>query len=261
MKKSTYFEKDDWTQFFNEQQQQFFFSLKGVVNNGGLFRSYKQGHFLRQQGKKLISCPYTLATVQCTSEEISYRWGLTLPKDSTAFQIEATFGAPVQGSVRFGGNARTIGWLFIVDEFGVTEFYKLKFDQRSYPVKEGITLKFERGCADTKSLGEEKAELQKSSTSEFQGTVGERINVEGIIKKIHFSQKFYCGQSEDFYIFNITDKDGNVFIYKGSKNLLESKIVGDEEKVIQGKFTVKKHEEFNFKKQTIVARPSKLQIK
>ena len=261
MNKRAYFEKDDWTQFFTEEQQQFFFSLKGVVNNGGLFKSYKQGHFLRQQGKKLISCPYTLASVQCTSEEISYRWGLTLPKDSTAFQIEAVFGAPVQGSVRFGSNARAIGWLFIVDEFGVTEFYKLKFDQNSKPVKEGITSKFERGCADTKALEEEKAELQKSSTSEFQGTVGERITVEGIIKKIHYSQKFYCGQSEDFYIFNITDKDGNVFIYKGSKNLLESKMVGDEEKLITAKFTVKKHEEFNFKKQTIVKRPAKITLK
>ena len=124
---------------------------------------------------------------------------MTLPKHSTAFQIEATFGAPVQGSVRFGGNARTIGWLFIVDEFGVTEFYKLKFDQRSYPVKEGITLKFERGCADTKSLEEEKAELQKSSTSEFQGTVGERITVEGIIKKIHYSQKNSLFTKQQFF--------------------------------------------------------------
>ena len=260
MKKSTYFEKDDWTQFFNEQQQQFFFSLKGVVNNGGLFRSYKQGHFLRQQGKKL-PLGFPAQPVRCTSEELSYWWGLTLPKDSTAFQIEAVFGAPVQGEVRFGSNARTFGWLFIVDEFGVTEFYKLKFDQDGKRVKEGITLKFERGCANTKALEEEKAELQKSSTSEFKGTVGERITVEGIIKKIHFSQN--CGYmlGDDFYIFNITDKDGNVFIYKGSKNLLESKMVGNEEKVITAKFTVKKHEEFNFKKQTIVTRPSKLEIK
>ena len=91
----------------------------------------------------------------------------------------------------------------------------------------------------------QKQQDREKNPSEYVGTVGERIQVDG---KVTFS---WVGQSQFgmFFITEITDSDGNVFTYKGSRDF------GDKEAVVSVKAKIKEHEIYKGVKRTVISNP------
>ena len=91
------------------------------------------------------------------------------------------------------------------------------------------------------SFKEDKAK-KESSTSSYQGSIGERLSLQGHLVLL-------ASWETDFgmtYLYNITDEQGNVFIWKTNKFLKAG--------TITYKGTVKEHNEYKGIQQTILTR-------
>ena len=87
---------------------------------------------------------------------------------------------------------------------------------------------------------------KKGSKSGFVGKVKDRLDFNMKIEKV------YEGISDwgAFYVINLVDENHNQYVYKGSKYL------GEVDKKVSGKFTIKAHEVYNETKQTHLTRPT-----
>ena len=87
---------------------------------------------------------------------------------------------------------------------------------------------------------------KKGAKSGFVGKVKDRIEFNLKIEKV------YEGSSDwgAFYVINLVDENHNQYVYKGSKYL------GEVDKKVSGKFTIKSHEVYNEAKQTHLTRPT-----
>ena len=260
---------------WNDESKETYIALKSVVNNGGYFKSYKQGQFLINKADR--DC--TLNRLQFRNkEDCSAVWKVDIDENAVGIWMEAGLGndKPVSEG-GWGSRSRRIGWMFIVDEFGVQEMYKLKFWHAHSTGSSGpkkAVLEFTRETADTTELEYEKAEYtskteamkkavaEQKAISQYVGSVKERIELEGTMKFI----TSWIGDYGTTYLFTITDDKGNIYKYMG-KDLRPSDY--DEEKrhfvkhkefTIKSRFTIKKHEEYRGEKQTIINRPAKTEV-
>ena len=87
---------------------------------------------------------------------------------------------------------------------------------------------------------------KKGAKSGFVGKVKDRLEFDLKIDKV------YEGSSDwgAFYIINLVDENHNQYVYKGSKYL------GEVDKKVSGKFTIKAHEVYSESKQTHLTRPT-----
>ena len=246
---------------WNDESKETYINLKSIVNNGGYFKSYKQGQFLINKANR----DSEINRLQVENKEsCSAMWEIDIAENAIGIWIEAIVGCGYWGS-----RSRRIGWMFIVDEFGVQEMYKLRFwhehsSGASGPKK--AVLEFTREAADTTELEYEKAEYtskteamkkavaEQKAISQYVGSVKERIELEGTMKFI----TSWIGDYGTTYLFTITDDKGNVYKYMGKD--LRPADCEDKELTIKSRFTIKKHEEYRGEKQTIINRPAKTKV-
>lgn len=100
-----------------------------------------------------------------------------------------------------------------------------------------------------KHLAEVKRQEKASKTTNYVGTVGDKITIKvetmRVIYTKYYQFNYYCGTSED--VWEIIDTKGNTYIWATSTD-----INGDEVDTITG--TIKDHKEYRGTKQTVLTR-------
>jgi hypothetical protein len=97
---------------------------------------------------------------------------------------------------------------------------------------------------------EKKAQVAKTAGSEWVGAEKERITVKGTIEAIRYSENTFGYTTTTTTIYTILSEEGNLFTWFSSNGAL-----GDEAGVAVNLVgTVKKHEEFNGSKRTVITR-------
>jgi hypothetical protein len=253
-----------------DETKEAYISLKAIMNNGGYFKSYKQGQFLLKKAKKTFKQTdgiWSLSPIKIVTSDDPSILGMEIKKGQTGIWLQAIIGEGSWENGGWGRRARTIGWMFVIDEFGVERMYKVKFNHKLEgnlnPTARESVLQFAREDSDTSRLEAEKeiynngADLSENrAVSKYVGSVGDRVELEGDLEYIT-SVETKFGTSN---LFLITDSQGNVYKYFG-KNLLDVAVSScSKEYKIKARFTIKKHEEYRGQKQTIINRPAKIKV-
>ena len=247
-----------WT----DHDKDLYMSLKGAVNKGGYFSSVGQMNYMAR-----------VVGHNTNAKDGELSWGDSVP--SAVGQSIVILEAPIiveyagstpwaQGTTGWGRRSRAFCRAFVVDGVGVVAMYKI---HRSYDDSTGSSgpnpkrteVIFER---DNSLAAEKLAELTAANdakakaianakaASNFIGEVGDRLDFQGTARLVWKGDN----QWGTTYIYLIKTQDGNTIKYMG-------KWLGQGESFpISFKATVKKHEEYNGEKQTVVNRPMKIQV-
>jgi len=241
--------------WMTDNDQEMFRSLKGLVNNGGFFKSSGQAAFFEKRVKD--GCPHI---GPCTAWDAS----VEIAEGQYAVICEGLIGVTGDDN-SWGSRSRRKAWIFVIDGVGVVAMFigRCKhYSDGSAPNGEKTVREFVRtdeGRAHdlAKSFADERAAKAKAigdkrAASEHVGEVGERIEVEGFARLItSFDNDF--GRS---YMYMIEDADGNAYKFIGKGIHTADNINGAHKNFkLKAKFTVKAHDEYNGQKQTVVNRP------
>lgn len=243
--------------WMTEQDGDMFRSLKGLVNNGGFFKSSGQAAFF---DKRISYNSNHIGPDNCWDASVEIAEG------QYAIICEGLIGS---GDVNYvdnwGSRARRKAWIFLMDNMGVVAMFigRCKhYSDGSAPNGEKTVREFVRtddGRAQdlAQDWADERAEKVKAigdkrAASTHVGEVGERIVVEGFARLITSFDNAY-GTS---YMYMIEDADGNSYKFIG-KGIHTSEQSADRQIAfkVKAKFTVKAHDEYNGQKQTVVNRP------
>jgi hypothetical protein len=243
--------------WMTDYDQEMFRSLKGLVNNGGFFKSSGQAAFFE---KRVRTDSHHVGP--CTAWDNS----VDVAEGQYAIICEGLVGSGEVNYVdNWGSRARRKAWIFVIDEVGVVKMFigRCKhYSDGSAPNGEKTVREFVRtdeGRAHdlAKSFADERAAKAKAigdkrAASTHVGEVGERIEVEGFARLITSFDNEY-GTS---YMYMIEDADGNAYKFIGT-SIHTSEQSADRRIAfkIKAKFTVKSHDEYNGQKQTVVNRP------
>ena len=220
-------------------------ALSLVKHNGGLFKSAKQGEFLRKLFKRDFN-DFQPTYAGITEEGDFFSW--------TGYVTWSEYG---------GRSNKQYGWVFKYDEFGIVKQWKLKWKMESYIDQagnsrfggsyidsKGSKLVFERSAdVDTSELA---AQYEAASvpaadepTSEYVGNVGDKIEAD--LKVTHtFVTNSYYGSS---LLIGMQDDEGNKFVWFSTAMPEVHK--GDK---VHIKGRIKNHGEFRGSKQTTLTR-------
>lgn len=241
--------------WMTEQDGDLFRSLKGLVNNGGFFKSSGQAAFFEKRVKD--GCPHI---GPCTAWDAS----VEIAEGQYAIICEGLIGITGDDN-SWGSRSRRKAWIFLMDDIGVVAMFigRCKhYSDGSSPNGEKTVREFVRtddGRAQelAKTWADERAAKVKAigdkrAASEHVGEIGERIVVEGFARLITSFDNAY-GTS---YMYMIEDADGNSYKFIG-KGIHTSEQSADRRIAfkVKAKFTVKAHDEYNGQKQTVVNRP------
>lgn len=241
--------------WMTEQDGDLFRSLKGLVNNGGFFKSSGQAAFFEKRVKD--GCPHI---GPCTAWDAS----VEIAEGQYAVICEGLIGITGDDN-SWGSRSRRKAWIFLMDDMGVVAMFigRCKhYSDGSSPNGEKTVREFVRtddGRAQelAKTWADERAAKVKAigdkrAASEHVGEIGERIVVEGFARLITSFDNAY-GTS---YMYMIEDADGNSYKFIG-KGIHTSEQSADRRIAfkVKAKFTVKAHDEYNGQKQTVVNRP------
>ena len=103
--------------WMSEENGELFRSLKGVVNNGGFFKSSGQAAFFEKRVKDQL--PLTLAQCTCLGQLL-----LRLLKASMQSFARVWLGLVKSTMLTTGvSRARRKAWIFVIDEVGVVEMF------------------------------------------------------------------------------------------------------------------------------------------
>ena len=238
-----------------ESDRELFMSCKGIVNNGGFFKSSGQAAFFEKRMKA-----------------DSHHVGPCVMFDNSVEVAEGQYTLYAEGLIgltgddnSWGSKFRRKGWIFVMDSLGVVAMYIGRFthhDGGSYPngkktVREFARVDDGRGEKLAKTWADERAAKTKAigdkrAVSTHVGEVGDRIEIDGVARLITSFDNAY-GTS---YMYMIEDKDGNAYKFIGT-GIHTSDQSADRSITfkLKAKFTVKAHEEYNGQKQTVVNRP------
>lgn len=242
--------------FSSDYDKDTFLTLSGLVKkNDGLFKSAKQAQFL---GKR-YSADTADSVKHYGAEEVSRSYLANYGVDLDA--ANGQYAVMVDGYMiwaDYGSNSRRpVCWIFVMDVHGVVAQYKLAYAgsmrQGTSVVPEKTKLLWKRQVTPVPFVEEVKTEEAKPESSHI-GTVGERRIFKGIIKSvISFNRpKFHYYDSGVGYITRVI-VDGSTVVYFGE--------LGEKDKEVEFKATVKEHGEYNGVKQTVVARPALVKAK
>lgn len=241
--------------WMTEQDGDMFRSLKGLVNNGGFFKSSGQAAFF----EKRIS--YNSNHI---GPDTAWDNSVKIAEGQYAVICEGLIGITGDDS-SWGSRARRKAWIFLMDNMGVVAMFigRCKhYSDGSAPNGEKTVREFIRdddGRAQelAKSWADERAAKTKAigdkrAASQHVGEVGERILIEGFARLITSFDNAY-GTS---YMYMIEDANGNAYKFIG-KGIHTSEQSADRRIAfkVKAKFTVKAHDEYNGQKQTVVNRP------
>lgn len=243
--------------WMTDNDQEMFRSLKGLVNNGGFFKSSGQAAFFE---KRVRADSHHVGP--CTAWDQS----VDVAKGQYAIICEGLVGSGEVNYVdNWGSRARRKAWIFVIDEVGVVEMFigRCKhYSDGSAPNGEKTVREFVRtdeGRAHdlAKSFADERAAKAKAigdkrAASTHVGEIGERIEIEGVARLITSFENAY-GTS---YMYMIEDADGNAYKFIGKGIHTADNINGAHKNFkLKAKFTVKAHDEYNGQKQTVINRP------
>ncbi len=204
----------------NEQEK--FMSLKGLVNkNDGVYKSRKQQWFLTN---KLIYKDEMLTDRGFAKSN----FGVDLDDGEALVHIDAIarwadYGSRSQVPVRWG---------FVLDEHGVTKFYKIgnkgNLRDGAGPDPKKTKLEWERpDNVDTSHLEKSEEEVKKEfkaklgmTEGNFLGTEGERMNfgeLTLVYKRFQDDATFGYNTHVSRYWHVYNDADGNVIYYTGKE--------------------------------------------
>jgi hypothetical protein len=238
-----------------ESDRELFMSCKGIVNNGGFFKSSGQAAFFEKRMKA-----------------DSHHVGPCVMFDNSVEVAEGQYTLYAEGLIgltgddnSWGSKFRRKGWIFVMDAMGVVAMYIGRFthhDDGSYPngkktVREFVRVDDGRGEKLAKTWAGERAAKtkvigDKLAASEHVGEVGERIEIEGFARLITSFDNAY-GTS---YMYMIEDSNGNAYKFIGKGIHTADNVNGAHKNFkLKAKFTVKSHDEYNGQKQTVVNRP------
>lgn len=245
-----------------------FISYKGMVNRGGYFSSAKQAAYF---DKFVKSLSYHVGPCTAWDDSVDVAEGeylLILEATVNGTNFAQDHLDPHRGlrGYGWGRHARHYSLGFVFDAMGVARMYRLKrkysSEGGSAPRGDRTTVEFQReddaqkiselsnGIAqNNKEIADRKAAIEaKKAASEYVGEVGDRIEVKGTGRLI----TFHDGQYGRSYLYLISDADGNTIKYFGGKYF-------GEKFEVSMVATVKKHEEYNGEKQTVINRPAKVE--
>ena len=243
--------------WMTDNDQEMFRSLKGLVNNGGFFKSSGQAAFFE---KRVRADSHHVGP--CTAWDSS----VDVAEGQYAIICEGLVGSGEVNYVNnWGSRARRKAWIFVIDGVGVVAMFigRCKhYSDGSAPNGEKTVREFVRtdeGRAHdlAKSFADERAAKAKAigdkrAASEHVGEIGERIEIEGVARLITSFDNAY-GTS---YMYMIEDADGNAYKFIGKGIHTADNINGAHKNFkLKAKFTVKAHDEYNGQKQTVVNRP------
>jgi len=243
--------------WMSEENGELFRSLKGVVNNGGFFKSSGQAAFFE---KNIEFNSHHVGPITCWDNSVEVAEG------QYAIICEGLIGsADVNYVNNWGRHARRKAWIFLMDNVGVVAMFigRCQYDggwsgpngektvREFVRTDEGRAQELAQAWADERAA-KAKAIGDKRAASEHVGEVGERIEVEGFARLITSFDNAY-GTS---YMYMIEDADGNAYKFIGTgihtaEQSADRRIAFK----IKAKFTVKAHDEYNGQKQTVVNRP------
>ena len=247
--------------WMTEQDGDLFRSLKGLVNNGGFFKSSGQAAFFE---KRIEYNSNHVGPTSCWDNSVEVAEG------QYAVICEGLIGSSDVNYVHnWGRHARRKTWIFVMDKMGVVAMFigRCKhFSDGSAPngektVREFVRTDDARAQELSKLWADERAAKakilgEKRAASEHVGEVGERIVVEGVARLITSFDNAY-GTS---YMYMIDGEDGNAYKFIGKGIHTADNINGAHKTFkLKAKFTVKDHSEYNGQKQTVVNRPKVLE--
>lgn len=214
-------------------------TLIGLIKgNQGLFKSLRQSNYLMGRFKSQRTSD--------TIESVKEFFGIDIRADQTLVSVDAYARWAAYGT----NSLRPVTWMFLVDKYGIVAQYKLGYigDMKSgtRPDPSKTQLQWLRTCPVKEFI-----EPSAIPSGEHIGTIGQRLQVTGVITKIStfHKQKFHYYDTDVGYLTTI--KVGNdILIYWG---VLKNQKEGN--KVVL-KFTVKEHTIRNGIKQTTIARPA-----
>lgn len=225
-------------EFDNEIHSDLHRTLNSLVKyNNGFFKSAKQSEFIRTN-KRWEPCSWLMLD-----------WGLfgiEVPEEAKVFNTSGmTFWAS------YGSKSmRPVTWVWVLDEYGVIGQYKLGYqgDMRRGTSPDHMKTKvlFVRDPDCFLPQFEEEQPKEETFPSQWQGSIGERLEFEATVTDIR--EVGYNGN----IISTLVDEAGNVY---NLWNKIAEK--GDKIKV---RATVKKHSEYRGLKQTMVNRPKVLEV-
>ena len=241
----------------SEENRELFVSLKGIIKNDGFFKSAGQAAFFAKRVREGSS---HIGPVTCWDNSVEVAEG------QYALICEGTVGS---GDVNYinnwGRHARRKAWIFLMDDAGVVAMFIGRCTHHvdgSEPngektVRDWVRADDGRAQELAQTWAEERAAKakilgDKREASTHVGEVGERIVVEGVARLVSVFDNAY-GTS---YMYLIDGADGNAYKFIGTGIHPREAYTGDKQTfALKAKFTVKKHDEYNGQKQTVVNRP------
>ena len=226
--------------FNTQSDSDIYKTLSGLIkNNNGQFKSFKQAQFL---GKTYRKSRDGFDTVDSTYKN----FGIEISEAQYMVFAEANVRWAEYGTKSY----RPVTWVFVMDEHGVVDQYKMSYigdmrtGTRPDPTK---TTKLWTRVGEVVPLEVPPAPVLTESL--HFGALGERVVFSGVIKSViefQRSVRFSYYDSGLGYVTKL-DVDGNDLVYFGH--------LGEKGTTVKVKATIKDHTIRDGRKQTIIARP------
>lgn len=238
-------------QFSTEYDAEQYKSFSSLVKfNNGLFRSEKQAKFL-------LAKVFNKQNEECVPEKKNF-FGIDILATDYVFRVEATVRWASYGS----RSVIPVTWIFVADESGIKAQYKLKYngnlrDGCSPAPEKTETLWVRPQGLELPNFFEVKTNVEQLvNETNFIGVVGKRVTFKGTIKSVRefSSERRFSYYDSGFRTQTVIEVDGSEMIYWNSLNGAKK---GD---VVEFTATVKQHQVYKDKKQTVISRASKVSI-
>jgi len=243
--------------WYTKENGELFRSLKSIIKNNGFFKSAGQAAFFE---KRMREDSHHIGPVTCWDNSVEVAEG------QYALICEGLIGsADVNYVNNWGRHARRKAWIFLMDDAGVVAMFigRCQYDggwsgpNGEKTVRDWVRTDEGRARELAKTWADERAAKakilsDKRAASTHVGEVGERIVVEGVARLVYV----FDGQWGSSYMYVIDGVDGNAYKFVGKCIHPREAYTGDKQTfTLKAKFTVKKHDEYNGQKQTVVNRP------
>lgn len=230
---------------FSDGDDQTFKTLQGLVKfNNGQFKSVKQAEFLTKTLRRRRDGD--------TPEFVQSNFGLPMADGQYIVFVQATVRWVDYGSDSY----RPVGWVFVMDAQGVVAQYKLAWQgtmRQGTSVDPSKTKELWVRTEITTPLVFEKAAETVQNQSQHIAQVGDRLELTGkVLSVTQFEKRKF--HYYDSTVGNITRLDigGNIVVYFG--------YLAERGATVTVMATVKSHDEYQGRKQTVISRPKLLNV-
>jgi len=237
-----------------QASEEIFKSFRGLIGlNKGFFKTPKQADFL-----------YNRRSMNGDVDMVYRMFGIKMEAGHKAIDVNA-----ISVHCEYGARARRpMGYIFIIDEFGIVAQYRKKIialnDGRSgyseRPGQHKLEFSREGEIPETLRVKSEEFKVEKEKvSSEFFGEVGSRQTITGVLT---FSRAVSVNSWGVSYLNKIlvNGKDEVVYFGKPFGFDAEGETDGNIGKTVSLVATIKEHKEFGGKRQTVIQRPAKVSI-